>query len=61
MKVSGTTATAILNGATIKNNTLKIDNKVGIPFNLGPVLKRCSVDDLNANDKKKGLFGTFHQ
>ena len=46
---------------TILLNQSESDNEVGIPFSLGPVLKRCSLDDLNANDKKKGLFGTFHQ
>ena len=46
---------------TILLNQSESDNEIGIPFNLGPVLDRCSIDNLNANDKKKGLFGTFHQ
>jgi len=47
---------------TILLNQTESDNNIGIPFDLGPVSSRCSVkNDIDANSKKKGLFGTFHQ
>jgi len=47
---------------TILLNQAESDNEIGIPFELGPVLSRSNIkDDIDANSKKKGLFGTFHQ
>ena len=46
---------------TILINQAESDKKLGIPFDLGPVLDRCGVYELDANNKKQGLFGTFHQ
>ena len=47
---------------TILLNQTESDNNIGIPFDLGPVLSRSNIkDDIDANSKKKGLFGTFHQ
>mgnify|MGYP003148664022 CR=1 FL=1 len=47
---------------TILINQLESDKEIGIPFNLGPVLSRCNQkNEIDANTKKKGLFGTFHQ
>jgi len=47
---------------TILLNQSEDDNELGIPFKLGPVLSRCDVEDnINANIKEKGLFGTYHQ
>jgi dTDP-4-amino-4,6-dideoxy-D-glucose ammonia-lyase len=47
---------------TILLNQAESDNEIGIPFDLGPVLSRSNIkDDIDANSKKKGLFGTFHQ
>jgi len=47
---------------TILLNQAESDADIGIPFHLGPVLSRVNTkNDTDANSKKKGLFGTFHQ
>ena len=47
---------------TILLNQSESDNKIGVPFDLGPVLCRSNIEiNINANNKKKGLFGTYHQ
>ena len=47
---------------TILLNQAEGDNEIGVPFNLGPVSCRSDIEtDINANNKKKGLFGTYHQ
>ena len=47
---------------TILLNQSESDNKIGVPFYLGPVLCRSNIEiNINANNKKKGLFGTYHQ
>ena len=47
---------------TILLNQAESDNKIGVPFDLGPVLCRSNIEtNTNVNNKKKGLFGTYHQ
>ena len=47
---------------TVLINQTESDQKIGIPFEMGPVLDRTKVEyDINSNKKTDGLFGTYHQ